>query len=70
MKKKEKLFREIMKQKYFEWQDANDSEYRAVCCSNYCVCEDIAKEVFGWTDHQVEVNEDRWRKQWRIQNEE
>ena len=70
MTKAEREFRKIMKDKFFDWQDASDEDYRAICCSNYCVCEEIARKAFGWTDKQVEINESRWRKEYRAIYEE
>ena len=74
MKKEEKLFRAEFKKQYFayqecynEWGALDDDTKRE--SRNLQVYEDIAKNVFGFSDKQVEINEDRWRKEWRNKNE-
>lgn len=69
MKKEEKKFRAEFKKQFFayqecyhEWGALDDDTKRE--SRNLSVYEDIAKNVFGFSDKQIEINEDRWRKEW------
>jgi len=73
MTKVEKLFRIEFKKQYFtyrecyhEWGALDDDTKREG--RTLSVYEDIAQNVFGWTEKQVELNEDRWRKEWHKKN--
>ena len=57
MDKKEKKLLKMMKDKYFNYlmgESIND----------YCVLEDVAHEVFGWSDKRVRLWERKWREEY------
>lgn len=75
MTKEEKKFRAEFKKQYLyyqecyhEWGAIDDDTKRE--SSKLFVYEDIAKNVFGFSDKQIEINEDRWRKEWKKENEQ
>lgn len=68
--KQEKAFREMLKQAYMDYKDVceygiNESEY----AHDLNLLEDVAIQVFGWTPKQIEINENRWRKEWKREND-
>lgn len=69
--KQEKAFRKMLKQAYMDYKDNQASHYRYGDrpIDNLLTLEEVAEQVFGWTPKQIEINENRWRKEWKREND-
>lgn len=68
--KQEKAFREMLKQTFMDYKDLYEhNDYDETITHDLNLLEDVAIQVFGWTTKQIEINENRWRKEWKRENE-
>ena len=71
---KEVAFIKLYKENYFEYKDMIDNfgftdEYTKRCGRVVDTLQNVAKNVFGWSDTKIDEMEDNFNKEWRNKNE-
>lgn len=68
--KQEIEFRKMLKQAYFDYRDSQKCQcHEDTYCHDLNLLEDVARQVFGWTDQRIEKYETRLYHEYRKENE-
>lgn len=69
MEHEDKLI-EMLKEAYFDYKNAQEKQcHEDSFCHDLCLLEEVGRTLFGWTDETIETLENRFRVEWKKENE-